>query len=239
MSYTGHSLPGRLVTVAVRDGIGRLTLARPKARNAVSHSLVDDFERGLASLHEGGHQVAVLAAEPPVFCAGADLRTSEPARAIRPVERLLRLIATSGILWIAEIDGPALGGGVSLVAACPVSVCTENAWFSLPEYDLGLFPDAVYADLVPVIGRRNAMALALSGRQVRANEAKALGLVTAVVSPAELAGVVSGWAANANRSPAAGHTAAAMWNAGYLRAHQTDTGEAGTPSAPSAPSSTA
>ena len=214
----------RLVTTTARDGIGQVTLARPQARNAVSHSLVDDFEVALGSLHERGHQVAILSAEAPAFCAGADLRTSEPPRAVRPVERLVRLIATSGIFWIAEVDGPALGGGVSLVAACPVSICTEKAWFALPEYSLGFFPDAVYADLVPVMGRRNAMALAVSGRRVSAGEAKELGLVTSVVSPAELATVSSGWAASVSRSPAAGHTAAAMWNAGYLRGHETDIG---------------
>jgi enoyl-CoA hydratase/carnithine racemase len=177
----------------------------------------------------GDCRVAVLAADPPVFCSGADLRTSERSRAIRPVERLLRLIATSGVFWIAEVNGPAVGGGVSLVAACPISVCVESAWFSLPEYGLGFFPDAVYADLVPIIGRRTAMELAVSARHVSAQEAKSFGLVNEVVSAGALEPAVSQFAADAARSPAAAVTAAAMWNRGYLRAHHTDNAESGTP----------
>ena len=87
---------------------------------------------------------------------------------------------------IAVIDGPALGGGCDMVAACDIAIASERARFGQPEIKLGVFPPVAAVLLPRIIGDKQARELILTGELMEAAEAKRLGLVNYVVPANEL-----------------------------------------------------
>ena len=171
-----------LVAVSVDDGVGRLRLTRAGKRNAISHALVDEAVAAMDELVGGGVRVAVLEADPPAFCSGNDLSEIEEVTdaASTAVVRFLDALLTRPLFWIGSVSGPALGGGMAVVAACPVAIASEQAWFALTERRLGFFPSGVLPYLEVVMGARQAFQAGLTGRTITAAEAAELGLVAEV-----------------------------------------------------------
>jgi enoyl-CoA hydratase len=186
-------LRGVHVTAVAEGRAGRLTLASPAKRNALSAALVDEVVAGLAFLADHGVQVGVLDAAPPAFCAGVDLSLPITAEAGTPDLRIFDAFLASPVVWIASIDGPALAAGTVLAALCPVTLATERAWFALPEVRLGIFPGRVTGYLDVVLPRRALMAHALTGDRIDASTAARLGLVTEVVDGAGLPAAEAAW----------------------------------------------
>ncbi len=89
---------------------------------------------------------------------------------------------------IAVVDGPALGGGCELVAACDIVIASERAHFGQPEIKLGVFPPVAAILLPRIIGEKRARELILTGDLIDAAEALKLGLVNYVLPSAELEG---------------------------------------------------
>ena len=87
---------------------------------------------------------------------------------------------------IAVVDGPALGGGCELVAACDIVIASDRAKFGQPEIKLGVFPPVAAVLLSQVIGDKAARELILTGATIDAKEAARLGLCNYVVPVAEL-----------------------------------------------------
>jgi cyclohexa-1,5-dienecarbonyl-CoA hydratase len=87
---------------------------------------------------------------------------------------------------IALVDGPALGGGCELVAACDIVIASERARFGQPEIKLGVFPPVAAILLPGVIGDKRARELMLTGELIEADEAERLGLVNYLVPAGEL-----------------------------------------------------
>lgn len=87
---------------------------------------------------------------------------------------------------IALVDGPALGGGCELVAACDIVIATEKAKFGQPEIKLGVFPPVAAVYLPLIIGEKRARELILTGEIIDAAEAGRLGLCNHVVPSAHL-----------------------------------------------------
>ena len=109
---------------------------------------------------------------------------STPSRAIpRPV--------------IAAIHGVALGGGLELAMACDLRIAADNARVGQPEILLGVIPGAGATQRLPrLVGPARAKELIWSGRQVKADEALAIGLVDRVVPADELEDAALAWAAS-------------------------------------------
>jgi enoyl-CoA hydratase/carnithine racemase len=172
-----------LVTASVVDGVGRLRLTNPAKRNAISHALVDEATVAMEEFVRRGVRVAVLEADAPIFCAGNDLAEvgTLTDAASTAVVRFLDAMLTQPLFWIGSVAGPALGGGMALVAACPVAIVSDQAWFSLPERRIGFFPSGVLPYLEVVMGTRPAFAAGLTGRRIPAAEAATMGLIDEVV----------------------------------------------------------
>lgn len=181
------------VTAQADGDTGRLTLTSAAKRNALSVALVDDMVRGMAHLSDHGVRIAVLDAEPPVFCAGVDLGRPVSAEPGSPDLLLFDALRTTPIFWIASIDGPVLAAGMVLAALCPVSLATERAWFALPELKLGLYPGRVTSFLDALVPRRHLFTYALTGERISAARARDFGLVTQVVESAELPSTERRW----------------------------------------------
>jgi enoyl-CoA hydratase len=174
-----------LIEHSAEGGVGKLRLARPDKRNALSGAMVAEGMAAVDDLVAAGVQVATLEARGQVFCAGDDISAEEqqPGRTYT-ADRFVRYVASAPVLWIAVVHGPVLGAGVALAAGCPIVLCAEDSWFQLPERNKGNFPEFVVNRIAPVVGIRRAIEYAALGVRIPAAEAVTAGLATAAV-PAE------------------------------------------------------
>jgi cyclohexa-1,5-dienecarbonyl-CoA hydratase len=99
---------------------------------------------------------------------------------------VFRLLAQISRPVIAVVDGPALGGGCELVAACDMVFASERARFGQPEIKLGVFPPVAAILLPRIIGEKRARELIMLGDMIDGTEALRLGLVNYLVPAAEL-----------------------------------------------------
>jgi enoyl-CoA hydratase/carnithine racemase len=183
--------------VETRDGIVRLTLARPEKRNALSRDLLAHLEEVLATVAaDESARVVVLGARGPVFCAGHDLGEmvgcSESAyhdlfalcsRVMLGLRRLPQPV-------LAQVQGVATAAGCQLVAACDLAVAAEEATFATPGVRIGLFCTTPMVPLVRAIAPKAALEMLLTGKPISARRALELGLVNRVVPATQLDEVV-------------------------------------------------
>jgi enoyl-CoA hydratase/carnithine racemase len=171
------------------DGILRLTLNRPAARNALSVGLMAALSRALGRAAANRQcRVVVIAGAGPAFCAGHDLRElrADPSRdAYRRVfaqcsELMLQIVRLPKPV-IAEVHGVATAAGCQLVATCDLAVAAAEARFATPGVDIGLFCSTPMVALSRAVGRKPAMEMLLTGVLIDAATAKGLGLVNRVV----------------------------------------------------------
>jgi methylglutaconyl-CoA hydratase len=179
-----------LVRTATDAGVTTLTLDSPGNRNALSSTLIRELLDGLtAALTDPAVRVVVLSHTGPVFCSGADLKETADARANGkiPAELVGDLLAA---IWefpkpvLARIAGPARAGGLGLIAAADIAVCTQQATFAFSEVRLGVIPAVISATVLPRLAPRAAAELYLTGEVFDGVRAAQVGLVTAAV-PAE------------------------------------------------------
>ena len=167
------------------DGVALLTLQRPEKRNALSIALRDAMSDALDALAEDGTcRVVVVTGTGEVFSAGFDLEEfTKPELAEQlwaSSDRWHRTVIEFPLPMVAAVNGPAYGGGFDLAVMCDVRVGADTARFGHPEHT---FTEVVYAPLHDLVGGSIARDLALTGRRIDADEARALGLVTRVVAP--------------------------------------------------------
>jgi enoyl-CoA hydratase len=198
------------VAADVADGVGRLRLTRADKHNAIDHALADEACAAIERFVEVGVVVAILSAEPPTFCSGADLTEMRGAE-LTGLERLVNGVSNAPICWIAAIGGAVLGGGLSLVAECPIAVASEDASFVLPERKFGILPTPSIARLEPLVGPRRALALAVTGDRIGADDAVEWGLVTEKVPAGELDERARAWAQQLAETPGLADAARRSW----------------------------
>ena len=187
---------------AREDGVLRLTLNRPAARNALSIGLMDALAEALdRAAADRQCRVVVIAGAGPAFCAGHDLRElrSDPTRAayervFAQCSQLMLQIIHLPKPVIAEVHGIATAAGCQLVATCDLAVAAEDARFATPGVNIGLFCSTPMVALTRAVGRKPAMEMLLTGDFVDAATARALGLVNRIVPAAELGAATMGLA---------------------------------------------
>lgn len=172
----------------VTDGVAVVTLDGAPA-NALGPAVLDGLNSAVDALDDAGVAVAVLAsALDGFFAAGADIKHMKgiDAAGFRAYGDGLRAaldrLAAPGRIWVAAVEGVALGGGLEAALACALRVAGAAARFGLPEVRLGLIPGAGGTQRLPrLVGRGRALDLMLTARQVPADEAHAIGLVDRLV----------------------------------------------------------
>jgi enoyl-CoA hydratase/carnithine racemase len=161
-----------------------VTLSNPPA-NQLGAALIAGMDAALDSFADSPARVLVISSGiDGYFAAGADIKlmaAADPAAFSAygaSLRRLLDRIAGLDRPSIAAIDGRALGGGLELALACSLRVGSERALLGLPEPKLGLIPGAGGTQRLPrLVGRGRALDIMLTGRDVDAREACAIGLM--------------------------------------------------------------
>src|SRR5918998_2323405 len=188
-----------LVRTVTAAGIATLTLDSPANRNALSTPLMRELLDALtAALTDPAVRVVVLSHTGPVFCSGADLKETAEARANGrvPAEMLADVLAA---IWefpkpvVARIAGPARAGGLGLIAAADIAVCTRDATFAFSEVRLGVIPAVISATVLPRLAPRAAAELYLTGDVFDGVRAAEVGLVTAAVEADALDAAVTAY----------------------------------------------
>ena len=176
-----------MTTVKLDQGapaFARVTLTRSERRNAINPQMAEEFSAAVAAIAAAGTHVALLDAEGPAFCAGADLGDLQGGG--DALYAMLETLLSAPIHWTAVVSGAVRGAGLSLLAACPRVLAVPEATFGLPELPRGFFPTSVVDGLATVIGTRDAYELAFGAQAVDAYAAERMGLVSAVISDAEI-----------------------------------------------------
>jgi enoyl-CoA hydratase/carnithine racemase len=191
----GGVRPFATVVYEKHGAVGVVTLDRPERLNAYGVAMRDDLFAVLGAADEDPDvRVLVLRGRGRAFSSGGDLREfgSAPSPAVARAVRFRRdvwgrLLALPAAT-LASVHGLAVGGGMEMALLCDVVVAASGARFSLPECGLGMIPGVAGTQtLARRSGTGQALDLVLSGRLVRAAEARRLGFVTQVVREGALA----------------------------------------------------
>ncbi len=178
-----------LVTAEEAEGVARLTLNRPDARNALSIELCNDIVAALDSISDRTC-VVVIAGAGKVFCSGADFAAvSGPGATefLPAFERMLEAIARFRLPTIARIHGAALGGGLQLATVCDFRVAATEAKLGIPSSKLGIVINYENVQrLVLLGGIAVAKEVLMTGRTYSGAEAEGAGLVHRAVSGDDL-----------------------------------------------------
>jgi 2-(1,2-epoxy-1,2-dihydrophenyl)acetyl-CoA isomerase len=180
------------IVLAKAAGIAWITLDRPSSGNSINLGLAHALSRAMQDC-EGDPDVRciVIRGRGRLFCSGGDLLSirEQGANASAYVRELLGHLheALSGIARIkvpvvAAVNGTAAGAGLSLACACDVVVAHEAARFVMAYTRVGLTPDGSSTFFLPrIVGLQRALELALTNRELSAEEARNWGIVTEVV----------------------------------------------------------
>jgi crotonobetainyl-CoA hydratase len=193
------------VHFVVDDHVARVTIDRPQVMNAIDATTEAELDRIWQAIENDDaiRAVVLTGAGDRAFCAGADVKNVGKTGLEYWAEGRpngfggIALRQTLDVPVIARVNGHALGGGFEMVLGCDIAVAAEEATFAFPEPRLGRIPlDGGMVLLQRQIPFRAAMGVLMTGRRVKADEARALGIVNEVVPRATLDAAVDRWLAD-------------------------------------------
>src|SRR2546427_9204959 len=175
----------------IDERVARITFARPPL-NVFNIAMMREIGSALNECVQQRDLAAIVfdaAPDTRAFSAGVAVEEHVPETIYQMLDAfhaIFRTLAQIAKPVIAMVDGPALGGGCELVAACDIVIATDRARFGQPEIKLGVFPPIAAILLPRVIGEKRARELIFTGDLIDAATALQLGLVNYVVPGAEL-----------------------------------------------------
>lgn len=183
------------VTCTINEGIAVVTINRPKALNALNQEVLAFLYDTMDALDRNSEvKVVILTGSgEKAFVAGADISAMQKMDSVeakafsRLGQRTMDKVANMRPFVIAAVNGFALGGGCELAMACDIRVASAKAKLGIPEVTLGVFPGFGGTQRLPrLVGLGIAKELLATGRQLKADEAKQIGLVNYVTEPENL-----------------------------------------------------
>ena len=168
--------------------VGLITFTRESALNALNRETLQELEVLIDKINSDKEITAiVISGKGKAFVAGADIKEFEglsvdEGRDIsKQGSSLFRKIELSDKIFIAGINGFALGGGCELAMACDIRIASTEAKFGQPEINLGLIPGFGGTQrLIRYVGLSKAKELILTGRIIGAEEAYDIGLISKI-----------------------------------------------------------
>ena len=196
------------------DGVGLLTINRPKVMNAFSDEIRSAlFETLSEASADASIRCIVITGAGKAFSAGGDianmaaLQEANDARTIPTrieiAGKVMALIRSMPKPVIAAVNGAAAGGGMNLALGCDIRLGSTNAFFSEAFVKIGLIPDwGGFNALTRIVGTAKAMELMMTGDRVKADEAYRLGLLNQLFEAPEFHDRVMAFARRVASGPA-------------------------------------
>jgi 2-(1,2-epoxy-1,2-dihydrophenyl)acetyl-CoA isomerase len=179
----------KTVVLTIQDGVGLIRLNRPQVYNAINRQLAEELTATLRKVNEDPKvRAVVLTGEGKAFCSGQDLNDRSAivtkgdeislGESVRSrYNPLIQAIMDLKKPIIAAVNGVAAGAGCSLALACDLRVITPRTRFVEAFVRIGLAPDSGSSYFLPrLVGLGRALEIAMTGRDVEAEEAVRIGL---------------------------------------------------------------
>lgn len=173
---------GPELLVTRERAVTRLTLNRPRYRNAASLSMIQHLATEVEQLYANPPRVVIIDATNPGFCSGIDLnesKESSPEYVHQRSEIMLNMISRLRQLpvpVIAAIDGVAIGFGCELLISADIRIASPNSRFAYYEPRVAV-PTPAHR-LIQIVGLTHAQDLLLTARMIDAEEAREMGMIT-------------------------------------------------------------
>ncbi|GAB5377003.1 MAG: hypothetical protein AcusKO_34650 [Acuticoccus sp.] len=183
------------VLVEDRDGIRRIVLNRPAARNLLTEEMIAALE---AAFEAPAARVIVIASAGPAFCAGHDMKAMARhhddadggaayfADLFARCGQMMARIASLPQPVIAEVHAPAVAAGCQLVAACDLAIAADSATFGTTGVAFGLYCSTPAVPLTRTVAPKHAAHMLMTGDLVDAAHAARIGLINRAVPAAGL-----------------------------------------------------
>jgi enoyl-CoA hydratase/carnithine racemase len=182
-----------------QEGIGTLTLTRPRKLNVVDRNMIAEIRSLLWQVaFDDAVKALIITGEGRGFCAGRDIEELRWERALPSPQYRAYVRANHEMLddleqlekpVIAAINGVCAGGGVELAVSCDLRVAADTATFLLPEINLGVIPaSGACSRMIQMIGIGRVKEMVLTGATYDAAQAQQWGLVNIVTREVELLG---------------------------------------------------
>ena len=178
-----------------KDHVAQLTIDRPEGLNALNKELLQELSATLLQLAGDGQirALVITGAGEKAFVAGADIAEmadmdrNQAEIFARFGSRVMNQVSSFPVPVIAAVNGFALGGGFELALACDLRIASTKASFAFPETGLGITPGFGGTQrLARLAGPMIALDLIMTGKRIRAGEARELGIVLEVTEEKEL-----------------------------------------------------
>lgn len=182
------------ILAEAKDGISLIIMNNPNTLNSLSDVTLKELADAIDAIErDASIRAVIVTGAGRAFIAGADIAymstlTPEQARRFsRDTSALYNKIAASKKVYIAAVNGYALGGGCEFALACDLLIASENAKFGLPEVSLGILPGGGGTQkLSRLVGIQRAKEMILTGCPINAQEALQIGLICRMVKREEL-----------------------------------------------------
>ena len=182
--------------VVENNTIAILSLNRPDALNALNMPLTEDFGKAVRQVVQNPKiRAAIVTGKGKAFCAGGDLgafkASKEPGTFLYDLaaafHKSVLTIRGMNIPWIAAINGPCFGVGLSLACFCDFRVASATAKFSVAFTGVGLSPDSSLLYYLPkIVNLAKATEMVLLNTTLSAEDALKVNLVTKISKPEDL-----------------------------------------------------
>ena len=187
---------GKLLLDHPAEAVVRLRLNQPERRNPLDHEVLDCLAKALPELDRGAELRCVLiTGAGRAFSAGYDIAGISRERFERDAEALvahpytaaMEAVSAHPVPVVAAINGHCLGGGLELAVRCDIRICAAGAKLGMPPAKLGLvYGHTGLERFIDTIGVARTRELFLTGRNLSAERAEAIGLVNEVVEDEKL-----------------------------------------------------
>lgn len=185
-----------LVKIERRGAVAVLTLNRPDKRNAMNRAARNALREALDVLKDGARAVVVTGAG-EAFCAGMDLKETaqDQAAGVMTANAEWRdvnvAIRQHPAVFIAAVNGFALGGGMTLINVCDLAIASEKALLGMPEISFATYPGLAGPSTQLSLSRKRAAWMILTGNRIDGRTAEEWGLVNRCVPHEDLLGAAT------------------------------------------------
>ncbi|CAD5121987.1 DgyrCDS10440 [Dimorphilus gyrociliatus] len=195
-AFSVSSSQSKYLTYRVEDGVAVITFDTPNSKvNTLSFENSEEFKQILEKFKNDNTAKAgvLISGKPDCFIAGADINMLQACKTTEDVEKvsteskdMLMDVEKSSKPIVAAIMGQCLGGGLEVAMSCHyrIAVKDKKTTLALPEVMLGILPGAGGTQrLQKLVSLPNALDMMLTGKNIRPDKAKKMGLVNQTIEP--------------------------------------------------------